>query len=97
MIIDLFWLTASSNQRVPAASSVPHMYLISSSTTWVMAQSVPTGKFVDDSKLRRVVGTEFQSRRSLENLRTGANRNLLIFGKTEFKVRNYDGKSCTFV
>lgn len=62
-----------------------------------MAQSVPTGKFVDDSKLREVVGTEFRSRGSLKNSRTGANRNLLIFGKAKFKVRNYDGKSCTFV
>lgn len=62
-----------------------------------MARSVPTGKFVDDSKPRGFVGTEFQSSRSLKNLRTGANRNLLIFGKTKFKVRNYDGKSCAFV
>lgn len=90
-------MTASINQRVPEANSVPHMYSTSSSATWVMAQSVLTGKFVDDSKLRGVVGTDFQSRGSLKNLRTGANRNLLVFGKAKFKVRNYDGKSCTFV
>lgn len=39
---------------------------------------------------------EFKSRGISKSLRTGANRNDLIFSKKEFSVRNYNGKSCVF-